>query len=156
MKKIKLLLVDDEENFVRTLAERLQIRDLGSNVALSGEEALAFLDKEPPDVIVLDLRMPGIDGMEVLRRVKRDRPNIQVIILTGHGTDKDKEEATRIGAFEYHKKPVDIDALVFSIKNAYRKRMEDMMVAATFAQAGDFDDAEQLMVDEGLKDKRGK
>lgn len=156
MKKIKLLLVDDEENFVRTLAERLQIRDLGSNVALSGEEALAFLDKDPPDVIVLDLRMPGIDGMEVLRRVKRDRPNIQVIILTGHGTDKDKEEATRIGAFEYHKKPVDIDALVFSIKNAYRKRMEDMMVAATFAQAGDFDDAEQLMVDEGLKDKRGK
>lgn len=156
MKKIKLLLVDDEENFVRTLAERLQIRDLGSKVALSGEEALDFLEKDTPDVIVLDLRMPGIDGMEVLRRVKRSQKPIQVIILTGHGTDKDKEEAMRIGAFEYHKKPVDIDALVFSIKNAYRKKMEDVMVAATFAQAGDFEDAEQILIDDGMKDKTGK
>lgn len=155
MKKIKLLLVDDEENFVRTLAERLQIRDLGPKVALSGEEALDALEKEIPDVIVLDLRMPGIDGMEVLRRVKRSQKPIQVIILTGHGTDKDKEEAMRIGAFEYHKKPVDIDALVFSIKNAYRKKMEDVMVAATFAQAGDFEAAEQILIDDGMKDKSG-
>ncbi len=156
MKKIKLLLVDDEENFVRTLAERLQIRELGSQVALSGEEALDFLAKDTPDVIVLDLRMPGIDGMEVLRRVKRSKKPIQVIILTGHGTDKDKEEAMRIGAFEYHKKPVDIDSLVFSIKNAYRKKMEDMMVAATFAQAGDFESAEQILIDDGMKDKAGE
>lgn len=153
MRKIKLLLVDDEEYFVKTLAERLQIRDLGSDVALSGEAALEFLEKEIPDVIVLDLKMPGIDGMEVLRRVRKSNPAVQVIILTGHGTDKDKEEAMRIGAFEYHKKPVDIDALVFSIKNAFQKKMEDYMVAATFAEAGDFSGAEQVMLDEGLKDK---
>ena len=156
MKKIKLLLVDDEENFVRTLAERLEIRDLGPKVALSGEEALDFLAKDTPDVIVLDLRMPGIDGMEVLRRVKQSRKPIQVIILTGHGTEKDKEEAMRIGAFEYHTKPVDIDALVFSIKTAHRKKLEDMMVAATFAQAGEMETAGQLLIDDGLADKTGE
>jgi DNA-binding NtrC family response regulator len=156
MKKIKLLLVDDEENFVKTLAERLEIRGLKPEVVLSGEEALEFMGKDIPDVVVLDLRMPGIDGMEVLRRVKKSKPNVQIIILTGHGTDKDKEEATRIGAFEYHKKPVDIDALIFSIKNAYQKKMEDVMVAAAFAQSGDFEGAEQIMVDEGLKGKTGK
>lgn len=153
MKKIKLLLVDDEENFVKTLAERLEIRGLKPEVVLSGEEALEFMVKDLPDVIVLDLRMPGIDGMEVLRRVKKSKPDVQVIILTGHGTDKDQQEAMRIGAFEYHKKPVDIDALIFSIKNAFQKKMESVMVAAAFAEAGDFNDAEQVMLGEGLADK---
>lgn len=153
MKKIKLLLVDDEENFVKTLAERLEIRGLKPEVVLSGEEAMDFMDKSIPDVIVLDLRMPGIDGMEVLRRVKKQKPDVQVIILTGHGTDKDQSEAMRIGAFEYLKKPVDIDALIFSIKNAFQKKVESIMVAATFAQAGDFDDARQGMLDNGLADK---
>jgi two-component system, response regulator RegA len=154
MKKIKLLLVDDEEQFVTTLAERLQLRGLKPDVVLSGEAAMDYLNKTTPDVIVLDIKMPGIDGIEVLRRVKKSKPNIQVIILTGHGTDKHKEEATKIGAFEYHKKPVDIDTLVFSIKNAYQKKVESVMVAATFAQAGAFEAAEEIMVDEGLKDKR--
>ena len=153
MKKIKLLLVDDEEHFVKTLAERLQLRGLKPDVVLSGEAAMEFLQNAIPDVMVLDLKMPGIDGMEVLRRVKKSKPTTQVIILTGHGTDKDQAEAMRIGAFEYHKKPVDIDALVFSIKNAYQKKIEDYMVAAAFAQAGDFEDAERHMLDEGLKDK---
>jgi DNA-binding NtrC family response regulator len=156
MKRIKLLLVDDEENFVKTLAERLEIRGLKPEVVLSGEEAMDFMGKSIPDVIVLDLRMPGIDGMEVLRRVKKQKPDVQVIILTGHGTDKDQAEATRIGAFEYLKKPVDIDALIFSIKNAFQKKVESVMVAATFAQAGDFDDARQGMLDNGLADKSGK
>jgi DNA-binding NtrC family response regulator len=156
MKKIKLLLVDDEENFVKTLAERLEIRNLGPSIAFNGEQALDMLKTEKPDVIVLDLRMPGIDGMEVLRRVKRSHPSIQVIILTGHGTEQDQEMAMHIGAFEYHKKPVDIDALVYSIKHAYKKRLEDIMVAATFAEAGDFSDADEHMLKEGLKDKTGK
>ncbi|MEW5773243.1 MAG: response regulator [Thermodesulfobacteriota bacterium] len=156
MKRIKLLLVDDEENFVKTLAERLEIRGLKPEVVLSGEEAMDFMDKSVPDVIVLDLRMPGIDGMEVLRRVKKQKPDIQVIILTGHGTDKDQAEAMRIGAFEYLKKPVDIDALIFSIKNAFQKKVESLMVAATFAQAGDFNDAEKTLLDDGLADKTEK
>ena len=156
MKKIKLLLVDDEENFVSALAERLQLRDFRPKVALNGEEGLDALEKETPDVIVLDLRMPGIDGMEVLRRVKKSHPQVQVIILTGHGTEQDREEASRIGAYEYHRKPVDIDDLVFSIKNAYRKKLEDVMVAATFAEAGDLSSADDHMLNEGLKDKVGK
>ena len=100
---------------------------------------------EVPDVMVLDLRMPGIDGVEVLRKVKKAHPNVQVIILTGHGSEQDQELCMQLGAFEYHKKPVDIDRLVKSIKGAYRQKMEDMMVAATFAQAGDFADADQVI-----------
>jgi DNA-binding NtrC family response regulator len=101
MSKIRVLLVDDEEDYVRTMAERMVMRDLQSTVALSGEEALDLLDTDPPDVIVLDLRMPGMQGMEVLERVKRDHPHIQVIILTGHGGEKEETEARRLGAFEY-------------------------------------------------------
>ena len=102
MSKIKVLLVDDEEDYVQTLAERLDIRDVGSRVALSGEEALEMLadGEEEPDVMVLDLRMPGIDGMQVLERVKKDHPQIQVIIHTGHGSEHEEREARRLGAFE--------------------------------------------------------
>jgi DNA-binding NtrC family response regulator len=82
MSKIKLLLVDDEEDYVKTMAERMEMRDVGSRVALSGEEALQMVEEDAPDVMVLDLRMPGINGMEVLERVKREHPHVQVIILT--------------------------------------------------------------------------
>ena len=144
-KKIKLLLVDDEENFVNTLAERMNMRDMGSEVAHDGETALEMVKGETPDVMVLDLRMPGIDGVEVLRKVKKAHPQVQVIILTGHGSEQDQEVCMQLGAYEYHKKPVDIDRLVKSIKGAYRQKMEDAMVAATFAQAGDFDDAKKVL-----------
>lgn len=146
MKGIKVLLVDDEENFVTTLAERMKMRDAGASVALSGEEAMRMVTAgEIPDVMVLDLRMPGIDGMEVLRKVKKDYPQVQVIVLTGHGSEKDEEEARRLGAFEYHKKPVDIDILVKDIRRAFREKIEDAMVAAAFAEAGDFEDAKKVM-----------
>jgi len=144
-KKIKLLLVDDEENFVNTLAERMKMRDLGSEVAHDGETALEMIKDGVPDVMVLDLRMPGIDGVEVLRKVKKAHPQVQVIVLTGHGSEQDQEVCMQLGAYEYHKKPVDIDHLVKSIKSAYRQKMEDMMVAATFAQAGDFEDADKVL-----------
>lgn len=146
MKGIKVMLVDDEENFVRTLAERMQMRDAGTKVALNGEEALHLVaNGEIPDVMVLDLRMPGIDGMEVLRRVKRDFPKVQVIVLTGHGTETDEAEARRLGAFEYHKKPVDIDILVKDIRRAFREKLEDAMVAATLAEAGDYAGAQDIL-----------
>ena len=86
MSKIRVLLVDDEKDYVKAMAERMQMRDVSSRVALSGDEALRMIENEAPDVMVLDLRMPGIDGMEVLERVKRDHPHVQVIILTGHGS----------------------------------------------------------------------
>ncbi len=149
MKKIKLLLVDDEENFVNTLAERMKMRDVPSKVVFNGEQALEAIRTETPDVMVLDLRMPGIDGMDVLRKVRKTHPNVQVIILTGHGTDLDEEEAKKLGAFHYHKKPIDIDELLSTVKKAYREKIEDAMVAATFAQAGEFDEAQKILDEDG-------
>lgn len=147
-KKMKILLVDDEKEFVEALSERLQMRDLGSDVALDGEQALHVVKGEIPDVMVLDLRMPGIDGLEVLRRVKEAYPSVQVIVLTGHGSERDEQEARRLGAYDYLQKPVDIDKLVTTLKNAYRKKMEDAMVAATFAEAGDFETARKVIDEE--------
>jgi len=134
VKKLKVLLVDDEEDFVKTLSERVSMRDIESNVALNGEEALSMLKGDVPDLMVLDLKMPGIDGMEVLSKVRKAYPQVQVIILTGHGTEKDGEEAKRLGAFAYLQKPVDLDKLVRTMKAAYKKKLEDAMVAATFAE----------------------
>lgn len=147
----KVLLVDDEEEFVKALAERLQMRDLKSDTVQDGEQALKFVDKKEPDVMVLDLRMPGIDGIEVLKRVKKAYPQIQVIILTGHGTEKDEERARQLGAFDYLEKPVDIDKLVDRMKKAYRRKLEDISVAATYAEAGDFDTARKIYKDEDEK-----
>ncbi|NIQ89024.1 MAG: response regulator [Deltaproteobacteria bacterium] len=145
MKNMKVLLVDDEEEFVKALAERLKMRDLRSDTVLDGEEALSFVEDQEPDVMVLDLKMPGIDGMEVLRQVRKAYPKIQVIILTGHGTEKHEEEAKRLGAFDYLEKPVNLDVLVKKMKAAYRRKLEDTMVAATFAEAGDFESAKKIM-----------
>ncbi len=117
---LKVLFVDDEEDFVRTLAQRMEMRDLGGDVALSGREALDALERDPPDVMVLDLKMPGIGGMEVLRRVKKVNPAIQVVIMTGHGSEQDEEEARRLGAFDYLRKPVDIEVLMDAIRQAGR------------------------------------
>jgi DNA-binding NtrC family response regulator len=146
MKELKVLLVDDEEEFVKALAERLQIRELDSDTVLDGEQALSFVkDKQEPDVMVLDLRMPGIDGMEVLRQIKKAYPEIEVIVLTGHGTEKDEEEARRLGAYDYLEKPVNIDTLATKVKNAYKRKLERSMVAATFAEAGEFETAQDVL-----------
>jgi DNA-binding NtrC family response regulator len=151
MQEFKVLMVDDEEEFVNTLAERVKMRDLKSEVALNGEQALQQMEQDEPDVMVLDLKMPGIDGMEVLRRVRQAYPEVQVIILTGHGTDKDEEEAKRLGAFAYLQKPVSIEKLVKTMKDAYKRKLESSMVAATFAEAGEFDTAKRIMDEEKKK-----
>ncbi len=115
----KVLLVDDEKDFVLTLSERLQMRDLDPAIAYSGEEALNLLkEEEEPEVMVLDLKMPGIDGIEVLRRVKAEHPEVEVIVLTGHGSEKDKELCMDLGAFGYLEKPVDIAVLSDTMKRA--------------------------------------
>lgn len=154
MKEIKVLLVDDEKDFVETLAERLQIRPehpMGSEVALNGEQALEKVAVDLPDVMVLDLKMPGIDGLEVLKRVKQNYPNLPVIMLTGHGSDRDEEEARRLGVFEYFQKPVGIETLVSTIKKAFQAKVEASMVAGTFAEAGEFDTARQILQDKEKK-----
>lgn len=152
MKNLKVLLVDDEEEFVKALAERLEMRDLRSDTVYDGEEALSFVEDQEPDVMVLDLKMPGIDGMEVLRRVKKAYPKIEVIILTGHGTEKHEEEARRLGAFDYLEKPVNLDVLVKKMKQAYLRKMEDTMVAAAFAEAGEFETAKEILEEDECKE----
>jgi len=117
----KILLVDDEREFVETLSERLYMRDMGSAVAYDGESALQLIKEDEPEVMILDLRMPGIDGIEVLRRVKEKQPEIEVIILTGHGSEADRQTCMNLGAFAYLQKPVDIDQLSETIKKANEK-----------------------------------
>lgn len=119
--KPKILLVDDEKEFVLTLSERLETRNLGSAIAYDGEEALSIMETDAPDVMVLDLKMPGIDGLEVLRRVKREKPGTEVIILTGHGSEQEERQAMELGAFAYLEKPVNIDVLAETMKQAYNK-----------------------------------
>ena len=117
----KVLLVDDEREFVQTLSERLLMRDMGSAVAYDGESALNMIAEDEPEVMILDLKMPGIDGIEVLRRVKETRPEIEVIILTGHGSEADRETCMKLGAFAYLQKPADIELLSETLKRANEK-----------------------------------
>lgn len=119
---IKVLIVDDEVALANTLAQRLKMRDLQVETVYNGEEALSRLKQEEPDVMVLDLRMPGMQGMEVLKEVKKTHSHIQVIILTGHGTDKEEEEAKTLGGFGFLKKPADIETLADKIKDAFREK----------------------------------
>ena len=146
MEDIRILLVDDEEEFVQALAERLNLRDLSSQTAFNGDQAMKFVGDNAPHIMVLDLKMPGTSGLEVLRLVKKRYPDIQVIILTGHGNDLDEAEARSIGIFDYMRKPVDIEVLVGRIRAAYQEsRKGASLTAATFAEAGDFDTARHLM-----------
>lgn len=117
----KVLLVDDEREFVQTLSERLSMRDVGSHVVYDGESALDLVGEDAPEVMILDLKMPGIDGMEVLGRVKRENPSVEVIILTGHGSEDDRRKCMDLGAFAYLQKPVDIEVLSRTLKEAYQK-----------------------------------
>ncbi len=128
----KVLLVDDEREFVQTLSERLLMRDMGSAVAYDGESALAMINdhEDEPEVMILDLKMPGIDGIEVLKRVKKTRPEIEVIILTGHGSKEDRETCMRMGAFAYLQKPVDIDVLSETLKKANDKMRQNLAAKA--------------------------
>lgn len=117
----KVLLVDDETEFVQVLSERLLIREVGSHVVYDGEQALELLKDEEPEVMVLDLKMPGIDGIEVLRQVKETKPKVEVIILTGKGSVEDKKLCMELGAFAYLEKPVDIEVMTKTMKEAYAK-----------------------------------
>jgi DNA-binding NtrC family response regulator len=113
------LLVDDEVDFVVTLAERLELRHLDSvAVVHDGETALGYIAAHTPRVVVLDLRMPGTGGMEVLKTVKERHPEIEVIIFTGHGSEKERMMALELGAFAYLEKPVDIEQLARTMQEA--------------------------------------
>ena len=115
----KVLLVDDELQFVETLSKRLLMREVGSAAVYDGERALHLLEEEEPDVMILDLKMPGIDGISVLSRVKKSHPEMEVIILTGHGSKKEEEACMAMGAFAYLEKPVDIEHLAKTLRSAH-------------------------------------
>jgi len=116
---IRLLLVDDEEGFRTTIAKRLGKRGFVLLQASCGEECLAILDKESMDVVVLDVKMPGISGIETLKAIKQTHEKIQVILLTGNVAVSDGIEGIKAGAFDYLTKPVEIDHLVNKIKQAF-------------------------------------
>lgn len=117
----KVLFVDDEREFVQTVSQRLISRDVGTYGVYDGQEALELIAEDRPEVMVLDLKMPGLHGIEVLRQAKEIAPEIEVIILTGHGTTKDMEECMKLGAFAYMNKPVNIEELSATIKAANDK-----------------------------------
>jgi DNA-binding NtrC family response regulator len=122
--KIRVLLVDDEEEFVETLAQRLEVRDFEVATALSGAEALERLEDREIDVVVLDLQMPGVDGIQVLRKIKESRPLIEVIMLTGHATVETAIEGMKLGAFDFLIKPTETEELVEKIARAFSRKSE--------------------------------
>jgi len=115
---IRILIADDEVEFASTLQTRLNLRKYQATMTNSGEETLAAVSKEQPDVLVLDLKMPDLDGLEVLAKVKESWPEMQVIILTGHGSFEAGREGMELGAFDYLMKPVDLNLLIAKIEEA--------------------------------------
>ena len=120
MDRMKILLVDDEQEFVTTLAERLELRNMNVSIALDGEAALGLVENDPPQIVVLDVMMPGLSGMEVLEKIKAMDSKIQVILLTGHGETKDGIRGMQLGAFDYLIKPIDIDELIKKLNEAVK------------------------------------
>lgn len=120
----EVLLVDDEKDFVETLAKRLKTREFKVDFTLSGDEAVKWLEKRDTDVVVLDVRMPGMDGIETLREIKRIKPLVEVIMLTGHATVETAIEGMKLGAYDYLMKPTDMNDLVDKINMAEARKRE--------------------------------
>ncbi len=119
----KVLLVDDEKEFVEGLAERMKLRGMDVKACVNPQEALNKVDEESYDAIILDLQMPGIDGIEVLKQIKKSKPEIQVILLSGHATVERGIEAMKLGAMDFIEKPADINILTDKIKKAQARKM---------------------------------
>ena len=120
--EFNVLLVDDEAEFLETLVKRLRKRKLNATGVGSGEEALEILTERPIDVVVLDVKMPGMDGIETLRKIKNITPLVEVIMLTGHANMEVAIEGMELGAFDYLMKPMDIDELLYKLQDAYKKK----------------------------------
>jgi len=118
----KVLLVDDEVEFLETLVKRMKKRDLDVEGLNSSREALDRMDREPCDVLVLDVKMPGMDGIDTLREIKKRHPLVEVIMLTGHADVEVAIQGMELGAFDYLMKPMDIDDLLYKIQDAFKKK----------------------------------
>jgi two-component system, OmpR family, response regulator CpxR len=122
--KIRVLLVDDETDFREALAERLEVRRFLVTQASSGDEAIELLKGQEVDVVVLDMLMPGKDGMQTLREIKEIRPLAEIILLTGHGTPGKGVDSIQTGAFNYMTKPANLKDLLENIVNAFKRKSE--------------------------------
>jgi DNA-binding NtrC family response regulator len=120
--EFKVLLVDDETDFVETLVKRLRKRKLDVRAASSGQQALDMLSESPSDVVVLDVKMPDMDGIETLRRIKKIAPSVEVVMLTGHANVEVAMQGMELGAFDYLMKPIDIDDLLYKLQDAFKKK----------------------------------
>jgi DNA-binding NtrC family response regulator len=140
---IDILIVDDEKDFVEMLSLRLQHRGHRARVAFSGEEGLEALAAGPVDVVVLDIRMPGMDGITALKAIKADYPLTEVVLLTGHGAVETAVEGMKAGAFDYLLKPAQFDDLLEILENArarkeeHEERMRKAEARALLRRSGD-------------------
>ena len=123
MEAIQVMLVDDEVEFLETLIKRMKKRNLDISGVKSGEEALQALDQNQVDVVILDVRMPGMDGIEALKEIKRQHPLIEVIMLTGHASVEVAVQGMELGAFDYLMKPIDIDELLYKVEDAHKNKL---------------------------------
>ncbi|MBI5248576.1 MAG: response regulator [Desulfomonile tiedjei] len=121
---VKVLLVDDEEQFVDVLSQRLQGRGFQVSTAFNGDDAISFIEEHDADVVILDVLMPGRNGIETLREIKRVRPITEVIMLTGHGTVETAIQGMKLGAYDYLMKPTDTTELVEKITKAQERKKE--------------------------------
>jgi DNA-binding NtrC family response regulator len=121
-RQIKVLLVDDEEGYVNVLAKRMTKRQVEVSIALSGSEAIQTLRKKDFDVAVVDLKMEDIDGIEVLKIFKKMDPELPVVMLTGHGSEKAARDGLALGAFDYLTKPCDLEDLLATITKAAERK----------------------------------
>ena len=125
MEHTRILLVDDESDFRTTIAKRLMKRGMEVEQAGSGEESLAVLKDKPVDVVILDVKMPGMGGIETLHQIKENYPKIEVIMLTGHATTQDGVDGIKTGAFDYLTKPIELEQLLGKVRQAHEKILRE-------------------------------
>ena len=121
--KADVLLVDDEEQFLKVLSKRLEGRGMKVDTSTSGEDALSRVKGKEFDAIILDLAMPGMSGIETLKRIRSENPDVQIIMLTGHGSVEKGIEAMKAGAIDFLEKPADLNKIMEKISEAKRKRI---------------------------------
>jgi len=119
---VKVLLVDDEKDFLDTMAERMQARGLEVSTATSALDALKMVEKKSYDTIIMDLMMPGLEGMEAIKALKREQQELQIILQTGYVTEEEIKKAHRLGALDIIEKPADIDLLMEIIEGTRDKK----------------------------------
>jgi len=123
MENLRVLVVDDELDFLETIVKRLKRRKVDVIGVDSGKAALELLDRQHFDVVILDVRMPGVDGIETLKEMKKKRPLMEVIMLTGHASVESGMQGMQLGAFDYMMKPASINDLLEKIHQAYERKM---------------------------------